>query len=58
MLPEELDLLFDVVLVKRRLFTEALCEASKRRNAMLQTDIGYELVKRKIYDFDEKRAIS
>jgi hypothetical protein len=55
MIPEELNILFDVVLAKRRLLTEALVAACKRKH--LETDIGYELVKRHLYDFSEQQAL-
>lgn len=51
MFPEELDLLFDIVIAKRRLLTEALVCAGKRKH--IETDIGYELVKRHLYDYNE-----
>lgn len=54
MIPEELDLLFDVALANRRLLTEALQAASKWKH--LETDIGYELVKRHLYDFTDEYA--
>lgn len=58
MLSDNLEELLKVVNSKRALFTDALNSAGKRNNSLFKTDISYELVKRKLYDFNEKRARS
>ncbi len=54
--PQVIDELLSIVKSKRALFTDALNSAGKK--GPLQTNIHFELIKRKLYDFDVIRAMN